>query len=63
MFIGLPARPYHIYTCELCLGQCNGDGPYIGVPIDEISSWDPAHHQQEHEKPIQKSIYSYKLIP
>ena len=44
-------------------GQCNGDGPYIGVPIDEISSWDPAHHQQEHEKPIQKSIYSYKSIP
>ena len=33
-------------------GQCNDDGPYIGVPIDEIMGWDPSHHQQEHEKPI-----------
>ena len=44
-------------------GQCNGDGPYIGAPIDNRMGWDPSHHQKEHEKMIQKSIYSYKSIP
>ena len=34
----------------------------VGVAIGKGMGWNPSLHQKEHEKLVQKNIYSYKSI-
>ena len=43
-------------------GRLHGKGYIVGVPTGKGMGWDPLVHQKEHEKLVQKSIYSYKSI-
>ena len=43
-------------------GRLHGKGYMVGVATGKGMGWDPSVHLKEHEKLVQKSIYSYKSI-
>ena len=47
---------------KLAAGRLHGKGYTVGVAIGKGMGWNPSLHQKEHEKLVQKSIYSYKSI-
>ena len=44
------------------IGRLHGKGYMVGVATGKGMGWDPSVHLKEHEKLVQKSIYSYKSI-
>ena len=43
-------------------GRLHGKGYVVGVATGKGMGWDPSVHLKEHEKLVQKNIYSYKSI-
>ena len=47
---------------QLVQGRLHGKGYIVGVATGKGMGWDPSVHLKEHEKLVQKNIYSYKSI-